>query len=355
MRDLLVAGSLAGGGSLGPVAVSIVPEPTSAVLLMLGLLTLVTVRQERNRRACVWTGAFTRLTFPTAICGPQPPSSAFASLGGWPQRWLFCSREEHMRSHTMRALLIGLSVVLCIKGTTGKAIEIDASTVIDAENSIRGPAIIGRNASAPITVTIMDGGSVGELLPTGSASVEMFGGTIGGDAFLTEDSQLELSGGTIRGTVYSRNFATVNIRGGAVLGYGDEIAITAGGNSVVNIYGGQIGEGPSLGWLKAWDSGTINVFGSNLGMVAGRVVGTLSDGTRLDRPFLQQDSGRIVLHNIPEPSTLVLLPIGVLSALVVLNFRGRLRRQLRSAGLHAGEHRTSDVRHDRGSGTTFNR
>ena len=81
--DLLVAGSLAGGGSLGPVAVSIVPEPTSAVLLMLGLLALVTVGQERNRRARRWTGAFTRLTLPTAICGPQQPlSSAFASLGG---------------------------------------------------------------------------------------------------------------------------------------------------------------------------------------------------------------------------------------------------------------------------------
>jgi hypothetical protein len=56
LDDLLVAGSLAEGGSLGPVGVSVVPEPTTAGLLLLGLLTLVTVGRAWTRRLASFPG-----------------------------------------------------------------------------------------------------------------------------------------------------------------------------------------------------------------------------------------------------------------------------------------------------------
>lgn len=232
-----------------------------------------------------------------------------------------------MPSNAIRMLAVALSVVLCISGRPGRAIEIDVDTVISAVNSTPRPVVIGRNASVPITVTVVDGGWVGELLPTGSASAVLFGGTVAGDTFLTEDSQLALSGGTIDGTLFSQHFTTVNIWSGKVHGYGDELAISASGNSVVNIYGGQIGEGSPLGWLSVRDAGTINIFGSNLETVSGRVVGTLSDGTHLDRRFIQRDRGRIVLHNIPEPNTSGLALLGIVLGLV-----GDTRRIYRGGG-----------------------
>ena len=46
--DLTVVGSLAGGGDLGPVDLVYVPEPSTGVLLLMGLAGLI-VRSQRRR------------------------------------------------------------------------------------------------------------------------------------------------------------------------------------------------------------------------------------------------------------------------------------------------------------------
>ncbi len=49
LSDLTVVGSLAGGGDLGAVDLIYVPEPSTALLVAIGLMT-VAVRRNRGRR-----------------------------------------------------------------------------------------------------------------------------------------------------------------------------------------------------------------------------------------------------------------------------------------------------------------
>jgi hypothetical protein len=106
---------------------------------------------------------------------------------------------------------------------------------------------------------------------------------------------------------------------------------------VVNLYGGTF-----EGSLQAVDSSTFNVYGTGLTFVGDRLVGTLADGTPID--LVARHRERFNIYEVPEPSTVTLAALGLLSLTV---FRRRRKQQplmpspmsspaCRSAGIRGG-------------------
>ena len=104
-----------------------------------------------------------------------------------------------------------------------------------------------------------------------------------------------------------------------VLGGSNDRYLLAYDSSVVYWRGGRLDNG-----VKAYDTSTIHVYGFGLQIIEDRFLGTLADGLTLDGRQAQTfDGGRIVLHEVPEPSTLASL----LAAGVVCLSRARRRRR----------------------------
>ncbi len=95
------------------------------------------------------------------------------------------------------------------------------------------------------------------------------------------------------------------------------------GSSVVNFSGGRVD-----GFLYAYDSSTIHIYGYDLDITGEQLTGTLADGEPLGHEALSRGDpgGQFVLHNSPEPSTLVgLLSFGAV-ALLAFVWRRREKR-----------------------------
>ena len=78
--------------------------------------------------------------------------------------------------------------------------------------------------------------------------------------------------------------------------------------------------------LLAFDSSTINVFGSVLTLAGTRVTGELLDGTPLDHEAIAYDGAQIVLHIVPEPAGNCYVIVALL-ATCVSSHRWRLEGQ----------------------------
>ena len=194
-------------------------------------------------------------------------------------------------------------------------------TISDA---VPGAAVVGfanqndlhnrTNPTSP-TVSLINGGSVLYLLAYNSSTVNVSGGSVGGDLYAFDSSTVNVSGGSINGALDASNSSTVNLSGGS------------GGRS-----------------LFAQDSSVLNIFGHNLvaplmdpnyilfGTSYSRyyLSGTLLDGTVLTNKALVTQNGTgagFTLTNldnnaVPEPGSLALL-VGGVGVLPLLALRRR--------------------------------
>jgi hypothetical protein len=278
-------------------------------------------------------------------------------------------------------------VTLNLRQGTQAAIVVDSSTTFDATNEINEEATVIKDGESPRTVvTVVEGGKLGDdesNLPIavelgGTSVLRLLGGEVGtslegGIGVLAressmvivdsgkidtrstgiraeDDSQVLVSGGFVGGPfsasivtmestsldviggqtdggIISLGESVANIRSGELFAsmYGASSAvISAQESSTVNIYGGQFS--PILEVdvaFEALDQAIINVFGFDLAIDNGRLTGRLSDSSPLDHGVLTQENGRILLHNVPEPSS-VLMAIPVLVTMLRHRWKNRV-------------------------------
>jgi len=217
------------------------------------------------------------------------------------------------------------------------SVVIDHATTLDAANSYprrRVEIVDGPSGATPISV--VDGASIGRLQVRGSSMVDYAGGRTN-DLEAGDSAVIKLTGGTIH-DISARSQATLSFFDGTFA------EVLADGQSVVSVHGGEfqsqfvaagscsvnIFGGTFRGRLTAKDFAEIHVFGRDLEIIPGRLQGSLADGTSLYALVDTLGHGQIVLHNIPEPSTLA----GLFGAVAVLLLaRARKRRKVMRHGV----------------------
>jgi len=190
---------------------------------------------------------------------------------------------------------------------------------------ISGGIISGNLHPHDDSVVEIVGGEIGSLNSWMNSSVVFNGGSVAEVFTVHGRSRLSFSGGAVACNVSSWDQAVVEIAGG-VLGDG----VTAAKESRMTISGGEITGDIVAGYHTSlvYDASTIVLVGTEFEVngvpigyctlessqhASGRIAGSLLSGHRLDTDFFIYDGASIVL--IPEPSTLILLCMGVVGLL----------------------------------------
>lgn len=239
----------------------------------------------------------------------------------------------------LRSLLPGVGLLFLVGSESQATVVIDnglappnPANVID---TFINEAVFVQSAT---TVELVDGGQIGDA---GSERFESFdtstilmsGGLVFDDIFAHGSSMVMMSGGLVNSGLVSFDTSTVLVTGGTVstgvFGDGTSVVTVVGGmlnsvtglgSSVVSIKGGQIGQ---IGQVSG--NAVVTVFGSGFALdgvpvdfgalqpIAGQLTGVLQSGEPLDAMFSREATGTLVLAPIPEPSTSVLLGLGLLA------------------------------------------
>lgn len=270
------------------------------------------------------------------------------------------------------ARLVLFMLVACFVGSV-RAATINVNTIISAENSIPRDLIqIVDGESPPTVVQMIDGGEAIQVNVAEHSIFNFFGGTIEFGLHARNESQVHFHQGTIP-FLTVRDNATANIFGGTIesevrllTGFGTSATLNIfdgliRGNvvpdamgGILNIHGGRMGSlfglgggstvvnisGGSLELFRVdgtttvhWSGGELrsklgtflndsilNIYGHDLEMEElpnGKKLlsGTLLDGTDLANHFIAtEDNAQIILHNVPEPSSLALLTVASITA-----------------------------------------
>ena len=207
--------------------------------------------------------------------------------------------------------------------TVESNIRLDADSPVYDSVHIRGPA--------GTVADIVEGAAVGyELLVYDSSAVNIVGASVGYEVETFGSTIVQMSDAQIGYELEAHDSSTVSISGGLVC-----YAVEAYDSTTLNLYGGTFGlylqvngeslanfYGGSTGQLQVKDSGTVNVFGTDLELANGRLIGTLADGTSLNLPYVLSGGGQIVLHIVPEPDVGCIIFLGVLCVVVPFRTRG---------------------------------
>jgi len=187
----------------------------------------------------------------------------------------------------------------------------------------------------------MTGGSAYNILTYDFSTLNVSGGVTEIGAF--DESTINIGGGTIYG-LGALNSSNVNVFGGSVYSLSahdtgivnvwddaDVVVLDTRETGTVNIIGGTVDRAGTLDFgtinlsgglvldgLWAGDSGIINIYGFDLakeisggGYGYGFVSGKWTNGTMFNIDFGWSPTySRVVLHEIPEPSTLAIIITG---------------------------------------------
>ncbi len=258
-------------------------------------------------------------------------------------------------SSVLRAGILG-ALILCasLSGPeTAQAATISASTIISAENSFPGETVfVERGGDSPTVVQMIDGGAAQQLQLYDDSILNMQGGAVShavlafgssvvnvdaGSMFrlsLRQNASSNLFGGRIEGEIsmvpYLGGIPTLKMFGGVAHDLsvpGSSVASIHGGrldwlrvnNGLVNMTGGSIlnmilnghavvrWSGGELreGFLWMQGDAILHVYGRGLYLDEdSQLFGTLLDGTVIENEWVDlNDRSRVVLHNVPEPSS----------------------------------------------------
>jgi len=137
------------------------------------------------------------------------------------------------------------------------------------------------------------------------ATVDMIGGSVN-ILYAFNSSIFNISDGSITSVICSFDLSTVNITGGSIE------ALATGGSSTANVYGG---EWKWTDYIAAFDQSIVNIYGYDFSYSYGRLSGFWLSGIQFDLWLRGPDTyPRVVLHEIPEPYSILLLSMGVLIA-----------------------------------------
>jgi hypothetical protein len=277
----------------------------------------------------------------------------------------------------MNRITLALFALLTSVGTVAAGtVVIDADTTIDAGDSYPDDNVrVIDGLTPPTVVDIVDGGVIEGLTVEGSSIINMSGGLvrshfpyvgvsaddsstvnlsaglIDGSLALYDLATLDMSGGTVHEELDAFGSGTLHISGGSMGDFfvsgSSAISVTGGilgnvfscgGSCVVDLFGGfRVGwlntdqssivnlYGGHLDYLNCYGASTLNVYGYDLLLTQDHLTGTLADGSPLDVD-VGDDYGRIILHEIPEPSTLLLLSFATVTLLGYSRCRKRSKQ-----------------------------
>lgn len=154
-----------------------------------------------------------------------------------------------------------------------------------------------------------------------SSQISIYGGLIGYDVFTYNNSQISIYGGSIGNRLDSWDNSKMTIYGGSIGNdfsswhssqmtiYGGSIGgdLISDGEAIVTIYGSDFAvDGTPVGYAEL-----VSLFSSSYGNEPGRhLTGMLANGEMIDNNFYIGYDARIVLQEVPEPSSLVLFGLG---------------------------------------------
>jgi hypothetical protein len=185
----------------------------------------------------------------------------------------------------------------------------------------------------PSLVSLTSGSVAGSVRAVGTARVELLGGIVLGDVHFDSEepdlhmSQLELAGTDIVGMVDLRGYAAAAISDGVIAGDLEAHDFTS-----IVVTGGYL-----LGNILALDTSVVEIHGAGFNLPTGnvtgsggRITGTLEDGTPLDVGFFRAPGATIRL--IPEPGALAGSLAASLALWLCAHRRGRANARSASAG-----------------------
>lgn len=149
--------------------------------------------------------------------------------------------------------------------------------------------VVTVNGTASVISVAINGGSIGTLIVNGTAEITMSGGTISNDFYVFDPENLD-DDGIIR-CPYENNLSLndtskMNISGGVIEGY---INIAPGAQ--MDLYGYAFQDMPD-------------------GRGGVRLLGYWLNGQPVDLFFVNNSYNYVILHEVPEPTTLALLGLG---------------------------------------------
>jgi hypothetical protein len=159
--------------------------------------------------------------------------------------------------------------------------------------------VVTVNGTASAISIAINGGSIGSLIVNGTAEVTMSGGTIGNDFYVFDPENLD-GDGIIRAP-YENNISLSDtsrmiMSGGVIEG---QINIAPGAQ--MDLYGYDFQYTEERRWQNLGEQVT-NV----------RLLGYWQTDQPVDLYFINNSFDRVVLHEVPEPATLMLLGLGSL-------------------------------------------
>jgi fibronectin-binding autotransporter adhesin len=198
------------------------------------------------------------------------------------------------------AISIDQSGIIMIAGTVSGQLEAQKRSTIQLEGSA---AVAGVAGAREFSTFFMRGGTVGvgispaDLVAAENATVNLSGGTVGGNLSGFDSATINMSGGTVFGRGVFRT-ARFNFSGGNILG---------GVSQSPGLRAPRGGGQQSLA-ITASDGATISIFGGGLvatlvdpdadGMSKYQLTGRLADGTVIDGGFLFVQNGTQTSHEL---------------------------------------------------------
>lgn len=314
---------------VGVFLVRVIPEPSTSLLVGLGLGLLGFARSRHRHREAprVRTSrdAQCLLMNPSTLAfRPIPEPSTALLLGlGLLGLWFTCRGRAGLKKFSAFTLL---ALVLTSGAARSTTIVINnglappnPENVIDDLTHVATTLLFVRNEGcgnilpfdpcpspgAPTTVALIDGGAIGgNLEPRDTSVIVMSGGSIGGDLNTFDSSTTWITGGSIGVFLQAGDLSSITLSGGSI---GDKI--NAFGSSTLTIVGASFEiDGVPVG------------FGA-VSATTGVLTGVLASGDALDNVFSRASEATIVL--VPEPSTALLIGSGVIALGMVTSVKRR--------------------------------
>lgn len=163
------------------------------------------------------------------------------------------------------------------------------------------------------TVTMTGGNISARFAAYDTSTFKVQGGLVSSSLLFYDSSVANITGGTINGGLNMYNNSVLNISGGTLAGF-DLIS----DSTVANLWGGQIG--------RIYSHGIVHLYGQNIEIEPYYIDdlyihGLWGNGTPFEFIAFRAIpyNSQFVIHEIPEPTTLSLLLLGIVA---VRKFRG---------------------------------
>jgi hypothetical protein len=155
--------------------------------------------------------------------------------------------------------------------------------------------------------SIVEGNNFNVVNVWNAANVNMTGGSVTSFLNLYNNSNFNASGGEILNHVVTFDYSSIVFSGGD-----SYISLTTNDYSTIYVYNGLLSA-----VIAAFDSSAVNVYGYGFTMTpvgnSYDLTGYFQDGTSFSYYLRDSTYSRVMLHTVPEPASVAILLLGLLT------------------------------------------